>query len=258
MTIAEGRHRRERRLMDRHFGGRATPAGETEMWAHLDGCEPCRQYYERHRLLAALDPAAPAAKARLAAGLGFSPAPRPRPWLVPTLTLAAAGAAALLLFAPARLRPEFAARGPGVAEAPSGPRLHIVRVLGPDRFAELGPSVRADDALAFAHVNAAGFPWLMVVGVDERGALYWFHPDPDRSDRSVPIAEGEGARTELGEAVQPGFGGKSLRILGLFSREPLETRAVESALDASGCEGLRARLPGVTCAETVVGVEGPR
>ena len=38
---------------------------------HLTACAPCRNLYERHLLVAQLDPAAPAARQRLARGLGL-------------------------------------------------------------------------------------------------------------------------------------------------------------------------------------------
>jgi len=45
-----------RQLIDVHFSGRLPPAGEREMRGHLVTCGVCRAYYQRHLLLAKVDP----------------------------------------------------------------------------------------------------------------------------------------------------------------------------------------------------------
>ena len=42
---------RYRRLIDAHFAGRPSPAGEQELRRHLVTCPACRGYYDRHLLL---------------------------------------------------------------------------------------------------------------------------------------------------------------------------------------------------------------
>ena len=71
MTGTECRHRR---LVDVHFRGRLPPTREREMRGHLVTCGPCRAYYDRHLLLARVDPDdALSMHDRLARGLGLSP-----------------------------------------------------------------------------------------------------------------------------------------------------------------------------------------
>jgi hypothetical protein len=257
-AVGEQPHRRERRLIDRHFRADSTPAREQEMRAHLEDCAACRAYYDRHLMLAGIDPAAPAAEARLAAGLGL-PAPRRRFALFPALTVAAAGVAALLLLVPGLRGGEFRTRG--VAGQPSSPALshsvpslHIVRVLGPDQFAPVEQEIRADEHLAFAHVNPGDFDRLLIVAVDEHGHRFWYHPDVTHGRESIAIAEDGGTRTELGEAIRHDLDGRQLRIMGLFSRQPLTVEVVDGLVDASGCAGLQPRLPEAMCVETKVDV----
>jgi hypothetical protein len=94
----------------------------------------------------------------------------------------------------------------------------------------------------------------MVVGVDDRGKLYWFHPDPDVTGAALPIAGGPG-RVELPEAIRHQYDVGPLRILGLFSNQPLTVSRVTGLIDRSGCAGLP--LPGVACVELDVVVEQP-
>ena len=54
-----GPERRYRRLVDAHFRGRLSPPGEREMRGHLVTCGPCRAHYDRHLLLARVDPGEP-------------------------------------------------------------------------------------------------------------------------------------------------------------------------------------------------------
>jgi hypothetical protein len=247
-------HGRARALVDRHFAGRGTPRSDAEMRTHQDGCVSCRAHYDHHALLASLDPVAPAAKERLARGLGFAARPRRRRWwaLWPAAALAPVAAAVWLYAGAGEPVPTFAARGVA-GDAPPAPALHVVRVLGPSQFVPLGAEIAADEALAFAHGGPGGLPYLMVVAVDEEGRRYWFHPDVERERRSVAIAGGAGA--ELGEAGRHRYRGRALRILGLFSRQPLQVDQVDAVVDASGCAGAAGRLPQVTCVEQQVRVE---
>lgn len=246
-------HRRERRLIERHFAGRQDPDGEQEMRRHLGECESCSAYYNRHAVLARLDPAAPRAQERLAAGLGF--ANRASSPLALLTWAVAPVAAALILVAWLRqgaVDRQFASRGTG---HPDRPALVAYRAsLQPPT--PLGSVMTPGEELAFAYENPGGYRHLMVVGVDDRGKLYWFHPDPDVTGAALPITGGPG-RVELPEAIRHAYGDGSLRILGLFSHEPLTVSRVAGLIDRSGCTGLRIPLPGVACTELTVLVERP-
>jgi len=65
------------KLIDAHFRMRISPKDERTMRAQLSTCASCKAYYERELLLAQMDPKAPTARARLAAGLGLSVADKP-------------------------------------------------------------------------------------------------------------------------------------------------------------------------------------
>jgi len=75
--------------IDAHFAGRGAVARERGLREHCLGCAPCRAYYERHLLLAELNPSALGVRERLARGLGLASRPhflratqlatRPRP-----------------------------------------------------------------------------------------------------------------------------------------------------------------------------------
>ena len=255
---AQSLHRHERKhrkLIDRHFARRPFlgPLGveaEVAMRNHLAGCPSCRDYYDRHALLAQVDPQAVPVRDRLAAALGFAATeviPRRRPWwLVGLLPLAAA--LVLVVFrgrTPFESDPGFTARGARVE-----PGLYAYRVAHGDAGPLLG-RMTAGDELAFAYENPTRYSHLLVVAVDERGRLFWYHPDPDVRDRAVPIAQ-EPGRHELPVAIRHEYSGDSLRILGIFCRQALGLAEVRPLIDRSGCAGLRGRLPGIACVELKV------
>jgi hypothetical protein len=243
----------ERSLIDRHFALDARLADQSVLRAHLDGCADCRGYYDRHLLLAQLDPAAPSLEDRLAASLGFSRRRRAVPLTI-ALTLATLSAAAILLFATRGREAEFAARGGGSAP---GPALQIYCTSCGKPAPRLGETVPASASLAFTYQNPGGRKRLMVLAVDEGRKVYWFHPDPQASPVAVAI-ESSAAPRELPVEIDQAFVGRTVRILGLFSDEPLPVAKVEGLVDASGCASLRALA--ATCVEQRVAVarEKPR
>src|SRR5262249_40540678 len=64
-------------LVDAHFTGRISPARERDLRSPLAACDTCRDYYERHLFVSALDPRSRSAKDRLALGLGLAPRAKP-------------------------------------------------------------------------------------------------------------------------------------------------------------------------------------
>jgi hypothetical protein len=257
--VSETRHR-ERKLIDRHFSGRSTPAAEASLRAHLDGCGACRAYYDRHLVLAGLDPAAPTDAARLAPGLGFTLPPRPAR-LFPLRLAVAAAAMAVVAFMVIRQRavdPEFTARGAGRA----APALHIWRTL--DRTTnpavtavDEGASIAAaGEELTFSYENPTDYTHLMILGVDEYGHVYWYHPDAEADTVAIAIAAGGGPH-KLTVGIVQAYEGHSLRVLSLWATEPLATAKVAGLVDAAGCDRLRTRLPGVLCLETRLAVQAP-
>jgi hypothetical protein len=140
--------------------------------------------------------------------------------------LAVAAAAALVAIVSRPIAPpteEFQARG-----SPSAPlAVEAYRVAPHGEPQPLGEVLHTNDELAFAYNNATGAKYLFIVGVDEHGHVYWYHPawlDPAESPTAVPIAPG---RHELPEAVSHSLDGSELTLYGVFSDGPLNVRQVE-------------------------------
>ena len=249
-------HRPQRTLIDRHFAGRASPGSESAMRAHLGACADCREYYEGHALLARLDPRALGVEERLAAGLGFSLRPRSKTVLWTVLPLAGATAMFVMLLVQVRQAPEgeeFSARG---TVAPAQPELEVYRATAGHAARVRGdhPSLGTDEALAFAYRNPTGHKRLAVVGVDDHGRVYWYHPDPDVSQAAIPIGRYDDAH-ELPESIRHQVQGSRLRILGIFGDDSLTVGRVRQLIDSSGCDGLRARDPRLACVSVELSVK---
>lgn len=243
--------------VDRHFAGRISPRGERALREHLPACEACRRRYERHLLLAELDPQALGSEERLGRGLGLRPGRRGLA-LGPVLTLAAAGAAcaALLWFAlPGRLPGGFTARGgrPDGAEV----ELLVYRVQAGRPPQPVAEAIGPQDELAFAYRNPGGLGRLLVFGVDEHGHVYWYHPawtDPQASPLAVPIARGAEPR-ELPEAVSHALDGAELRLFGVFTDRPVGVREVEEHVRRAGPRAAALGLPGAVEATRLLQVK---
>jgi hypothetical protein len=218
-------HCRERRLVDAHFRGRIALAGERRMRAHLSACADCRDHYERHLLLATIDPAAPSARDRLARGLGLTQASSwwARP-LVPAL-----GLAVLLVVVLAGRPPTTGARGP--AHLP-GSQL-IVYELAQGRPPEQAIArIGRDSGLAFAYANLGHRRRLSVFAVDEGGRVYWYHPawnTPDEDPVGVPLA-GDERIHEIPQVIHQQVAGPRLQIFAVFADRPISVREVEAAV----------------------------
>jgi hypothetical protein len=249
-------HEDSRRAIDAHFAGRAVPRLEAAMRAHTLDCASCRSYYDRHLLLARLDPTALGAEARIARGLGLAARPRAggrrAGWLA-ALALPVA-AAAILLAWPHRDAEHrgpspspFAARSGGrLGPKDREPALWIYRLDagGPARVVD--GRVQPADELAFAYANPAGKPYLLVFGVDEHRHVYWFHPAwaPGQSPpRAVQAAPGPGPH-ELGEAIRHRVDGRRLIVRAVLADRPLGVADVEAGIrDAPSWDALPAFSP---------------
>ena len=113
--------------------------------------------------------------------------------------------------------------------------------------------MEARDELAFAYENSGGHRYLTVVGVDEHGHQYWFHPDPDRAEAAVPIAS-DSAPRELPEAIRHRYDGRDLRIVGIFTHDPIAVDRVKALVGKRGCAEVRAASPTAACVENEVRV----
>jgi hypothetical protein len=238
---------RARALVDAHFRGRIAPDAERAMRAHVTDCAACRSYYERHMILAEIDPRAKreGAEARIARGLGLLPS---RSWLggAPSRALRvaplawAACAAAIALFAifPKRHHDanDFTARG--VTSMGEEARVFVYRMQPLARLDEARPDgdrqIRKNDALAFAYTNPRGYEHLLVFGVDEHRHVYWYYPawtNAAEDPRAIAIDGGRDTR-ELPHAIRHDLDGQTLTIFAVFTHDEPSVRGVEAIVAA--------------------------
>jgi hypothetical protein len=226
------------RRIDAHFGGRPSPAGERELRAHLPACASCRDYYDRHLELAALDPQrALPTRERLARGLGLAVAARtpPRPLV---LSLAAATAlGALVLATGLNARPALQARG---GDAP-GSQL-LVYELAPGeapRPLTAEAQVRGESGLAFAYANIGRKRHLLVFAVDDERRVYWYHPtwsDAQQDPVAIDLAP-DAEIHEIPAAITHPLAGRELEIFGVFTDDALSVRQVEALIARAPLDG---------------------
>jgi hypothetical protein len=254
-------HRRQRRLIDGHFSGRGSPAGEREMRQHLVGCADCRGHYGRRLRLAALDPeVALPARERLARGLGLAAAGAgaARGWRAGALSLSAAAGVAMLalallghrasLRAPLRVPLDAPSAARGGPAAPRGQLLAYEIAPGGAARPALS-AVRSGSALAFAYANIAHKRRLMVFAVDGERRVYWYSPAWQRAAENpvaVDIAQDD-AIHELPQAITHRFGrggtAARLQIFGVFLDRPMSVREMEALVaGAAAAEPGRIRL----------------
>lgn len=214
-----------RPLIDRHFAGRIRPPEEARMREHLPSCERCERCYERHLLLAKLDPNAMSAQERIGAALGLW-APKRRGSVATAAVIAMAACFALFLLRPHDRALEFQARG-----APSEPRVWVYRVAPGAKPVQLGEVMSASDELAFAVDNVGEARRLLIFGVDEHRHVYWYHPawvEATATPTAVPAPAG---RHELPEAVSHQLDGSVLTLYAVFTSDSVTVREVERDLD---------------------------
>lgn len=249
-----------RSLVDRHFEGTILPVDERRLRDHLASCEACRDRYERHLIFASLDPHVLPAEERIARGLGLRDV-KPRAWLGATsyasFLVVAAAAVVLLVVPPARVEDQFTARGSQHGtELVTSPSIGVYRIsAGPPRSAHpdreggvASPSTSASrpsepmlaarvidrqDELAFTYQSHDETKThLMIFGLDERGRVYWFHPEwtvETDNPKAIRI-ESDGRPHDLREAIRHRFDGVRLEIHGLFLDRPASVRDVEEQL----------------------------
>jgi hypothetical protein len=244
--------------IQRHFSGVISPGAERALRQHLADCSTCRDEYEKHLVLASIDPQGLSAEERIGRGLGVRPRPARFAW--PVLAGAAATCALVLAVAVpfattdgASEDGEFAARGPALAKD----ELVVYRIRSGAPPERAPRAMRRADELAFAYTNPSGFAYLLVFGVDSRGDVHWYHPawtEADATPRAVAITKGADLH-ELRAAVAHGIEGKTLRLYAVFTNEPFSVRDIEGSLASDGADHPRLELPGVLVREWFVEVE---
>ena len=217
-----------------HFKGTIDPQTERDLRAHLPDCESCRAYYERHLLLAELDPQALDARERISRGLGLRARPG-RIW-IPVSAFAAAAAAVLLLilFWPQSTERQsgLVSRGPALEQTQVS--LSIYRLRPGQKAEAVSNEIDAGDELAFAYENKAGRKRLMVFAVDENKKIYWYHPawrNPGQDPVAIRIETSDGLH-ELPEAISHTLTGKNLWIHAIFTDQAMAVKEVEALMRA--------------------------
>ena len=114
-----------------------------------------------------------------------------------------------------------------VLEQPGDPGLDILQ-----RLAD-GCVIDRQDELAFTYQSHDETKThLMIFGLDERGRVYWFHPEwtvETDNPKAIRI-ESDGRPHDLREAIRHRFEGVRLEIHGLFLDRPASVRDVEEVL----------------------------
>jgi len=219
----------ERAHIDRHFGGRIDPASECALRAHLPGCSRCRKYYDRYLLLSRIDPAMPAAEARLGNPLRLS-ARSGVEWLRAGLVTAALATMVVLAFVPGS---DFVPRGNANALPPPELRVFRLRKGAPAQL--VGAAMRASDELAFAYRNPGRARHLVVYGADEHGHLFWYYPAWENAadDPSAIAIDASAGLRELPDAVANDLDGQRLFLHALFVPTAIRARTIERLAKAS-------------------------
>lgn len=216
----------QRSLIDDHFAGHSRPTAERELRAHLTGCTSCSAYYERHMLLARLDPSAASLETRLARGLGLSTRRR---WPIVLVPLVATATAVLLfVLGPRAQTEEFTPRGGTLEERAS---ISVYRLPAGGAPILATETVAPDDELAFTYTNPRGWSHLVVFGVDEHQHVYWFHPlwtDAKENPTAITV-ETSAIPRELPSAIAHDLDGRTLEVHAIFTDRPISVREVEAA-----------------------------
>ncbi|MFH1811813.1 MAG: zf-HC2 domain-containing protein [Pseudomonadota bacterium] len=247
--MTETAHSDTRRRIDAYFAGELDAGGLRELRAHVADCDECRRVYDEragqeravlgegaerlsaHRVLQAVL-ADPAVQAR--------PREQRRWWAAFVLAPAAALAAALVFTIAIPDRDSgLVARGGDAAVVEQG---FGVAAVDPNTGlvvdARRPEGVPLDQRLRFsARCNDPSRNRLFLFGVDDALQPFWYYPLPDEGQSiSLSVAAAPQAlpyETELGRRHHAG----RLRLVALFSAQPIRLDAIEGLLAAARARG---------------------
>ncbi len=238
------------------------PERAAALRAHFDRCPRCAA--ERDRLAALAGDLAPAAGEFDAPGLAddvlelirLGRAEGPAAARRGPARFWAAAAAGLVLLAAGALgawwalqgEPEqpqtgFVARGGPDEAADRWVSFTVYRATGPDAYERVERAIRPDDELAFAYRKRArvGLDYLMILGVDAEGRVFWYYPayrEPGTDPHSRPVVDAEREQPlpdRIAHRLRPG----RLRLFAVFSARPLAVARVERVVAAHFAGGGR-------------------
>lgn len=247
--MSEIDHSAAKRLMDAYFAGEPL-AGELEqMRAHLSTCDGCREIYDRHcaaeSTVLGQREASFLADDRLLGAVLADPKVQSKTnterrwWPVFVLAPAAALAVALVFtvtVAPSQSGGGLAARGVGDSTNAIGVGIGVAGIIpktGQVYDARQPEGVQLDHRLRFTYSNTGTARYLFIFSVDDALQPFWYYPLPEEG-QSISIEGGPGVsqqvlpfETELKRRHKPG----RLRVLGLFSEQPITLNKVAKALE---------------------------
>ena len=245
-------HTRARRLIRRYLDPRRAWGAKRDglLRAHLRDCDDCRGQYDRavviHRLsagAAAEQPTGFESRRMMEAVVETASRPaatRTAPRLQAWVATAAAVALALVIirpWAPPTVDDDARLRSRGATTAvEAGPRVGIgisgVPAQGGDEY-EVVASDRAylDDYVRFSYTNErADLKYLFVCGIQEGRPLIWYAPLPPAETQSLPIEVERSKQLPFENLLAARHVAGGLKIIALFTREPLTTATIESRL----------------------------
>ena len=225
------------------------PESAAAVREHLSRCQPCEEIRARMATMTSrLAPDPGEFGARDLAGdvitlirLGRGEPGRVAParlrarWLwmaAPTLAAAAVAASLVLVLWPRRPTEEGGEFRARAGLAPAADRWVSIEVFRASAtgYQPVRDEISADSALAFAYTNldAAGYGFLMILGLDDRGRVFWYYPSPGPGrDNPQSLAIQRTKRAELPEEIRHQLSAGRLRIFAVFSKQPLAVAAVE-------------------------------
>ncbi|MBW1809652.1 MAG: hypothetical protein JRJ87_15765 [Deltaproteobacteria bacterium] len=101
-------------------------------------------------------------------------------------------------------------------------------------YQQVSRKISSDDALAFVYDNRleSQHDYLMVLGVSERGRVYWYYPayqQAGQNPQSIRIEKSKWS-VQLPDQVRHQLNPGRLRIFALFTRQALDVEMVESII----------------------------
>jgi hypothetical protein len=194
----------------------------------LPMCGACREYYERHLELAALDPErAVPLRDRLARGLGLvSPAPAAQQRRLTLALSAAMAVGAVAIAVGLGARSDLQARG----ATTSASQLLVYELATGQAPRPVLSEVRGGSGLAFAYANIGRKQHLLVFAVDDDRRVYWYYPawrSLEEDPRAIDIVRDD-AIHEIPAAITHHIAGRRLQLFGIFVNDALSARHIEA------------------------------
>ncbi len=254
------RHRSTERRIDALFTAGLSPAKRTRLLAEVEGCDACAGYYGRYQLLedvltGTAEGVSPFVRERVLEGaLAATSAENPGTvtvhwgrWSTIGATAVAAAGVVILLLLP--LDPHLSSRTPlpentGLVPAPvlaakgypadatADIGIRVFQVAKSGNRVDEKSAVALEDILTFTYTFATPHDgYLALFGFQETGEVHWYYPDYEEG-KSIRI-KGDKVDEPLGDGFDlsvnhtPGW----LRIVAIFSDQPIDVAAVESGVD---------------------------